>query len=129
MPNGTNYAQIIKFAVAGAIGAGVEIGTYIYLVDFVEMYYLTANVLAITLAIFVNYIISQRWVFDGGRYNRGTEFTVFVLVSIVALFLNQLLMWILVENSELEDKICKILAIATVAFFNYFAKKFFVFKG
>ena len=129
MPDGTNYAQIIKFAVAGAIGAGIEMGTYIYLVDFVGMYYLTANLLAISIAIVVNYIISQKWVFDGGRYNRRVEFTVFVVVSIVALLLNQLLMWALVENTELNDKICKVMAIGVVAVFNFFAKKFLVFKG
>lgn len=129
MPNGANYVQVVKFAVAGAIGAGIEICTYIYLVDFVEIYYLTASVLAVSLAIIVNYFISQKWVFDSGRHSKGVEFTVFIVVSVVALLLNQLIMWALVEHVELEDKICKLIAIATVAFFNFFAKKFLVFKG
>ena len=129
MEQKVNYVQLIKFAVAGAIGAGIEIFTFIYLVDFVGMYYLTANLIAISLAIIVNYFISQKWVFDSGRYSKRTEFAVFVMVSLVALLLNQLLMWYFVGTAELDDKISKILAIGIVAAFNFFAKKFFVFKG
>lgn len=129
MPNGANYVQVVKFAIAGAIGAGIEICTYIYLVDFVGLYYLTANIIAISLAIIVNYFISQKWVFDCGRHSKGKEFTVFIVVSIVALLFNQLMMWGLVGYIGMEDKISKLIAIGTVAFFNFFAKKFLVFKG
>lgn len=129
MLNGAKYVQVVKFAVAGAIGAGIEISTYIYLVDFVGLYYLTANVIAISLAIIVNYFISQKWVFDCGRHSKRKEFTVFIMVSVVSLLFNQLIMWGLVDHVELEDKISKLIAIGTVAFFNFFAKKFFVFKG
>ena len=129
MQDKANYAQVFRFAVAGAIGAGIEICTYIYLVDFVGMHYLMANILAISVAIAVNYLISQKWVFNSGRYSRRMEVTMFIAVSIVALLLNQLMMWVLVETAEIDDKISKVLAIAIVAAFNFFAKKFFVFKG
>lgn len=124
-----NYIQLVKFAVAGAIGAGIEICTYVYLVDFLEMYYLTASFISVSLAVIVNYIISQKWVFDSGRYSKKLEFTIFVVVSLFALLLNQLLMWYFVETVELEDKLSKVLAIGLVACVNFFAKKFFVFKG
>lgn len=129
MEQKVNYVQLVKFAVAGAIGAGIEICMYIYLTEFMQMYYLTANIIAISMAIIVNYIISQKWVFDGGRYSRRLEFTIFIVVSIVALILNQLLMWYFVGSMELDDKMSKIIAIGLVAAFNFFAKKFFVFKS
>lgn len=129
MEQKVNYVQIVKFAVAGAIGAGIEICLYIFLVDFVQMYYLTANILSITVAVMVNYFISQKWVFNSGRYGKSLEFTVFVAVSLVALLLNQLLMWYFVGSVELDGKLSKVLAIAIVAVFNFFGKKFFVFKG
>lgn len=127
--NKTNYIQIVKFAVAGAIGACIEIGLFILLVDFVGMYYLTANLFAISVAIVVNYIISLKWVFDPGRYSRRVEFAAFIGVSFFALLLNQLLMWFLVDSMEIKTTISKVLAIGMVAVFNYVAKKFFVFKG
>ncbi|WP_017732496.1 GtrA family protein [Nafulsella turpanensis] len=129
MPQGTDYAQIIRFAVAGAIGAGIEMGLFFFFVDFTGLHYLTGNFIAISVALLVNYIISQRWVFESGRYSKGKEFGFFVAVSVVALMLNQLLMWVMIDNMELHMKLSKILAIGMVAVYNYSAKKFFVFKG
>lgn len=129
MENRTNYTQVIRFAVAGAVGAGIEISLFILLVDFAGMYYLTANLFAISVAIIVNYIISMKWVFSSGRYRRGVEFAVFLAVSFFALLLNQLLMWWMVESLALQTTISKVLAIGVVAVFNFVAKKFFVFKG
>lgn len=129
MQRGTNYAQIIKFAVAGLVGAGIEISLFILLVDFMGIYYLTANLFALSVAILVNYIISLKWVFNSGRYSRGVEFAVFLAVSFFALLLNQLLMWFMVDSMELPTTMSKVLAIGMVAVVNFVAKKFFVFKG
>ena len=124
-----NYAQIIKFAVAGAIGACIEIGLFFFFIEFTGLHYLVANFIAISVAIMVNYIISQKWVFETGRHSKKKEFTFFIGVSIVALLLNQLLMLILVDSVEMNMKVSKIVAIGLVAVYNYLAKKFFVFKG
>lgn len=128
MQNNSKYIQLFKFAVAGAIGAGIEIFLFILLVDYLGVYYLTANFMAISVAIAVNYLISQKWVFEGGRYNRGVEFTAFVAVSAVGLFLNQMLMWVLVDSLELDMKFSKLMAIGIVAAYSFVAKKFLVFK-
>jgi putative flippase GtrA len=124
-----NYTQIIKFAVAGVIGACIEISLFVLMVDYMGVFYLTANLIAISVAVSINYLISQKWVFDPGRYSRKVEFAAFLGVSLFALMLNQLLMWILVETLELDTTISKVLAIGFVAVFNFIAKKFFVFKG
>lgn len=129
MPQGTDYAQIFRFAVAGAIGACIEMGLFFFFVDFTGLHYLTGNFIAISVALLVNYIISQKWVFESGRYSRGKEFGYFLGVSVVALGLNQLLMWLMIENIDMHMKLSKILAIGIVAVYNYSAKKFFVFKG
>lgn len=129
MRQGTDYAQIIRFAVAGAIGACIEMSLFFFFVDFTGLHYLTGNLIAISIALLVNYIISQKWVFESGRYSKRKEFGFFVGVSVVALMLNQLLMWLMIDNMEWHMKLSKILAIGMVAIYNYSAKKFFVFKG
>lgn len=128
MQQGTNYAQIVKFAVAGAIGASIEIGLFFFFVEFTAMHYLLANFIAISVAVMVNYFISQKWVFETGRHSKRKEFFFFLAVSLVALSLNQLLMWVLVDWMEVEIKLSKIVAIGLVATYNFLAKKFFVFK-
>ena len=129
MPQGTNYAQIIRFAVAGAIGACIEMSLFFFFVDFTGLHYLAGNLIAISVALVVNYIISQKWVFESGRYSKGKEFGFFIGVSLVALLLNQFLMWVMVDNLSMHMKLSKILAIGMVAVYNYSAKKFLVFKG
>lgn len=129
MQNRTNYAQIIKFTVAGVIGAGIEISLFVLMVDFMGIFYLTANLIAISIAVIVNYIISQKWVFDSGRYSKKVEFAAFMGVSFFALLLNQFFMWLMVDSLELDTTISKVLAIGLVAVFTFVAKKFFVFKG
>ncbi len=126
---GTNYAQIIKFVVAGAIGACIEIGLFFFLIEFSELHYLIANFIAISVAIIVNYFISQKWVFETGKYSKRKEFVFFIGVSVIALLLNQLLMLMLVDMLELNMKLSKVAAIGMVAVYNFLAKKFFVFKG
>ena len=129
MQQGTNYAQIIKFAVAGAIGACIEIGLFFFFIEFTGLHYLVANFIAISVAIMVNYFISQKWVFETGRHSKGKELTFFIGVSLVALLLNQLFMLVLVDALELNMKLSKIVAIGMVAIYNYLAKKFLVFKN
>lgn len=129
MQQGTNYVQIVKFAVAGAIGACIEIGLFFFFIEFTSLHYLFANFIAISVAILINYFISQKWVFETGRHTKRKEFTFFIGVSLVALLLNQLLMLILVDAVELNMKVSKIAAIGLVAIYNYVAKKFLVFKG
>ena len=129
MEQGTNYAQVFRFAVAGAVGASIEIGLFFFFIEFTALHYLVANFIAISFAIMVNYFISQKWVFEPGRHSKAREFTLFIGVSLVALLLNQLLMWGLVDAVELNMKFSKIIAIGLVAIYNYLAKKFLVFKG
>lgn len=129
MQQGTNYAQIVKFAVAGAIGACIEISLFFFFIEFTALHYLVANFIAISFAVTANYFISQKWVFETGRHSKGKEFAFFLGVSLVALTLNQLFMWMLVDVMEVEIKLSKIVAIGLVATYNYLAKKFLVFKG
>lgn len=129
MQERTNYVQIAKFAVAGIIGACIEIGLFFFFIAFTGLHYLMANFIAISVAILVNYFISQKWVFETGRYSKTKEFTFFIGVSVIALLFNQLLMWVLVDAVELNMKLSKIVAIGLVAIYNFLAKKFFVFKG
>lgn len=125
----TKYGQVIKFAIAGAAGAVIEIGLFIFLEDIAGMHYLAANLIAITVAILVNYLISHKWVFESGRHSKPVEFMAFVFLSILVVLLNQTLMWTFVDQFALDSKLSKVAAIVIVAVFNFVAKKYLVFKN
>ena len=123
------YGQVIKFIIAGATGAIIEIALFILLSEYFSIHYLLANLVAITVAILVNYIISLKWVFESGRYSQGIEFIAFLGTSSLVIMLNQFLMWGFVDGIYLDERLSKVLSIALVAIVNFFAKKFLVFKN
>lgn len=48
----SNYLQVLKFLIAGAIGASIEISLFVFLHEIQQMHYLVANLIAICVAIF-----------------------------------------------------------------------------
>ncbi|UZS00172.1 GtrA family protein [Chondrinema litorale] len=122
------YGQVIKFIIAGGTGAVIELGLFILFTGLLSIHYLLSNLIAISIAILVNYIISQKWVFESGRHSKEVELVVFIMLSVVIILLNQLLMWSFVDGLGFNEKISKVSSIALVAIINFFAKKFLVFK-
>lgn len=123
------YGQVIKFIIAGSTGALIELGLFIFLTEYLSIYYLIANLIAITIAILVNYIISLKWVFESGRHSQGVEFLAFLVTSFLVIMLNQFLMWCFVDGLDFHGRFSKVLSIALVAIVNFFAKKYLVFKN
>jgi putative flippase GtrA len=124
-----NFVQIARFGIAGVVCVILEFAIFFVLEELMHFNYLTSNFISIVFATLANYIISKKWVFSGGRYSTQTEFTAFVLVSLVAILLNQFFIWIYVESFFIDSKISKLMSICTVVIFNFAAKKYLVFKS
>lgn len=154
--------QILKFGVVGGIS---------FLVDFI-----ITNIVALVLrnfgmaattaamvgallgfiiSVIVNYLLSMKWVFERREdMNRGKEFTIFVILSLIGLGLNELIIlgcMKLVENVAWANSftewcqnilgyiheftfdgtataIAKIIATAIVMIFNFVTRKIFLEK-
>ncbi|WP_316842515.1 GtrA family protein [Pedobacter gandavensis] len=121
--------QIFKFALAGAFCAGIEFISFFILIDFFKLEYLVANVISIIIAVTINYVLSRAFVFQKSRYSKTNEMLSFFFFSLLALLLNQFILWFLVDIIKLDVRLCKAIAIAMVAFFSYVTKKHIVFKA
>lgn len=121
--------EIFKFALAGALCACLEFITFNVLIDVFNIRYLISNVISVVLAISVNYLLSRAFVFKKSKYSRKKELLSFVFFSVLALLLNQFILWMLVEIIKFDVRICKAIAIGLVAFFNYITKKHVVFRA
>lgn len=121
--------QIFKFVLAGAFCAGIEFISFFILIDFFKLKYLVANVLSIIVAVSINYLLSSAFVFQKSKYSKTNEILSFVFFSLLALLLNQFILWFLVDIIKLDIRLCKATAIALVAFFSYVTKKHIVFKA
>ncbi len=120
--------ELIRFLAVGIFCVLVEFILFIFLVDTAGLKYTQANLLAMAVSVTVNYFLTRKMVFAPGRYNAGVTFGLFVVFTLVGAFINQFLLWFLVEKIYAPLRLSKILAIGTAAGFNYLAKKHVVFR-
>lgn len=76
-----------------------------------------------------NYFLSTRWVFKSGvRFKRREEMALIFLISLVGLLLAQLTLLFFASIVMLPLFLAKILTVASIFFWNYVARKHFVFR-
>jgi putative flippase GtrA len=121
--------QVVKFILAGLFCSGIEYFTFTLILKTAIVDYLVANVISICVSLCFNYFISKHLIFDKSSSSRKKEILSFVFFSALAILLNQMILWFCVEVIKLDIRLCKVIAIGTVAVFNYLTKKHFVFKG
>jgi len=120
-------SQVMRFLVVGFICFLVEFISFNILIDVLHVRYTHANLPAMGMAILFNYFLSQKLVFEPGRFNPKLTFVLFMTFTLAGVALNQFLLWFMVEYLIWAVKISKIMAVALVAVFNYFTKKHLVF--
>lgn len=120
--------QYCKFAVVGITSLMVD---YIFMVFLTEntafgLDYFQASAFSYTLSVFVNYILSMRYVFQG-RDDMGKvkEASIFFILSLVGLFLNQAIMWIAVDIMGIYYVGAKLLSTLLVTNYNFISRKKF----
>lgn len=114
--------EIIRFIIVGGISFVIDyMGLYI-LTEYVDINYLISSSISFTIAVIVNYILSVKFVFEEAK-NGYKQLILFIISSIIALFLNQICMWFFVEIITLHYMISKILATIIVTIWNYITKK------
>jgi dolichol-phosphate mannosyltransferase len=129
--------EFVKFALVGAGGSIVDFGSYAVLTRVAHLYYLLSTAISVLLAICSNFVLNKYWTFRKGKSgNAASEYTKYLVVSIVNYFLNVGITYFIVEHTDARrlvgseaDYFAKAVAIALVLFSNYFANKYWTFKG
>ena len=126
--NNALVLQYAKFAIVGIISVMVD---YVFMVFLAEnsafgLDYFQASAFSYTLSVFVNYILSMKYVFQG-RDDMGKvkEASIFFMLSLVGLFLNQMIMWAAVEMIGLYYVAAKLLSTLLVTNYNFISRKKF----
>lgn len=126
--NNSLVLQYAKFAIVGIISVMVD---YVFMVFLAEnsafgLDYFQASAFSYTLSVFVNYILSMKYVFQG-RDDMGKvkEASIFFMLSLVGLFLNQMIMWMAVEMLGIYYVAAKLLSTLLVTNYNFISRKKF----
>ena len=114
--------EIIRFLIVGVFSFIIDyFGLYI-LTEYYEINYLLSSSISFSIAVVINYILSVKFVFKNAR-NGYKQVSLFILSSVVALFLNQFCMWFFVEIAAIHYMVSKLLATVIVTIWNYISKK------
>ncbi len=120
--------QFIKYFFVGGLAAVIDWLIYWMLIEYFSLFYLQAAFISFIIATLVNYLLSIKWVFKNRRYKKTMEVVLIYIISAVGLIINELFLYVLVELIEMNLLSAKISATGVVFFWNYFARKIFVFK-
>lgn len=107
---------------------------------FFEEASIISSIIGFTVSVIANYHLSFKYVFERKeKMNRKVEFIIFIVLSVIGLFINSFVIWVMVgpiykTNTFLKDKlgynimytIAKITATAIVMVYNFVTRKIFL---
>ena len=121
--------QFVRYFFVGGFAFVVDFGLLYILTEYAGLHYLLSATLSFIAGLLVNYIISCLWVFNGSKFkNRLVEFLFFAAIGVVGLALNDALIWLFTDCIGTHYMFSKIVAAAMVYLWNFFARKYLVFK-
>lgn len=114
----------------GGVAACVDIGLFLLFAQHFGLPYLRVAAVTFVIATLVNYFLSVRFVFVSGvKFRRRWEIALVFVVSAVGLAVNQAILALAVEALRMGLLPAKVAATGVVFFWNYFARRRFVFAA
>jgi len=84
-----NFKHMIKFAIVGSIGAGINLSILYCLTEFFNFYYIFSEFVAFTVAVTNNYILNKLWTFKRKLEEEFIlKFFEYVFINLISLALN-----------------------------------------
>lgn len=120
--------RIVKYFFVGGIAAVVDISSFILFASILGYNYLVVGALTFIIATLVNYILSIKFVFRSGvKHSKRKEILLVYIISTGGLCFNLIILYICHNTMNIELILSKLIATTIVFFWNYLARKFFVF--
>lgn len=121
--------QFFRYAIVGGFAFVIDFGLLYFFTNHFKIHYLVSAALSFTVGLVANYILSKLWVFNKASIqNKIFEFGVFTIIGVIGLFLNELFIWFFTDKAHIYYLTSKILTAFFVFFWNFFARKFTLFK-
>lgn len=121
--------QLFRYTFVGGFAFIIDFGTLFVLTEYFHIYYLISAAIAFIIGLIINYFLSVKWVFNSRSVeNKLLEFTLFTLIGLVGLSLNELFIWMLTDIFLIYYLLSKIITALIVYSWNFFARKFLLFN-
>lgn len=119
--------KFIKFGIVGFSGLFVDFGiTYVFK-EKVKLQKYFSNALGFLAAASSNYYLNRVWTFHSEDPKVLVEYSQFMLISLIALGINTLVLWLIVSKMKWNFYFSKLLAIGVVTIWNFVANAYITF--
>jgi putative flippase GtrA len=145
------FEQIMKFGIVGVLAFLVDFGVYTILNFIFEKaglasvfsgYYLVSQFFSFIVSMIFNYVLSMKYVFERDEnMSRKKEFTIFFVLSVIGLVINEIILYIGVDmvyanwkwlqgwmSSGFAKTFFKLFATGVVMVYNFISRKIFLEK-
>ena len=122
------YLPLIKSMLTSFVGFSMDYALLYILTEFVGFYYLLSAAISFTAANTLNFWLCARWVFPTGL-SGGKQYIAFLIVGAIGLALNTGLMALFTDVFLIHYMISKIIASSLVFFWNYFMRRYAIFRA
>lgn len=121
--------KIIKYFFVGVVAALTDISLFYIFAKLLGYNYLIVAFFSFIIATFVNYILSIKYVFKSGiKFSKKKEISLIYVISGIALIINQVSLYILIDLITVEITLSKVIATIITFFWNYFIRRNYIFK-
>lgn len=120
--------QLIKFGFVGVTAAIIDVGVLVLFTEVFGADVLISSGISFCVSVIANYILSMKFVFKSKGQSKLKEFTVFVLLSVGGLCINQFIMWLGTERLVFNYLAVKLAAMVIVPVYNFITRKVFLEK-
>lgn len=129
-PTHNKYLQFFRCMLAGGIATVADWFSLILLTE-IGMFYITSAVFAYAVGFVVNYLLSKFFVFNGSNARTGLvlEFLGYLIIGAVGMGLTVGIMYILTSLAHFHYFSSKLIATTIVFFWNYVARKKFLYEN
>ena len=123
-------AQTIKYFLVGGIGVGVNLGLLYVLTDFLGIWYILSQGIAIAVSITNNFFLHRYWTFKNEISEPKTleRYVKFFIVSVIGMGIQLGLTFMLVENYAIYYLSAAVLSIIVAGAFNYLVNRKWTFE-
>jgi len=105
----------------------VDMGVLVLLTSVVGIHYFVSAAAGYCCGMVTNYTLNKIYTFKNTSTRIGLQASVFALVALVGLGLNQLIIWSLVEFGGVYYLLAKVVAVGVVALWSFWGHKRFTF--
>jgi len=125
-------AQLARYILVGGFAFVIDFGLFSLCLYGFGWQYLLANLMGVVAGLCLNYALSVSWVFHDSKRRlekrKSAEFTLFALVGLMGVGLNELLMLLMVGFFSLQELYSKMIVAVVVLMWNFCARKLILFN-